>query len=364
MKNIIGIVLCLFFLMACKAETPAEKPERNSNPIEPTEKVEYSKEIDDSKETLTEELVNEVRPIAEDKKESSAEVNKESAISMPEKITETTHPESKKITENLIDHAEEQSESVPIVPQTEDQAVINKIEEKPTEVFIDEPQVEDLPKTTEYLALHDGWDALLSKYVSSNGEVDYEGFKNSKTELEVYLGLLSKNSPESSWSREKSMAYWINAYNAHTIHLIINNYPLQSITDLDGGNPWKVKRISIGDKEYSLNNIEHDILRPQFKDPRIHFAVNCAAKSCPKVHNQAWTETNLEFNLTKLTKEFVNNPKANTINNKSVALSKIFEWYKSDFDDLIGFLNKYSAVPVDKNASVTFQDYDWDLNSK
>ena len=89
---------------------------------------------------------------------------------------------------------------------------------------------------------------------------------------------------------QKKMAYWINVYNAFTIKMIVDNYPVSSITKLHGGKPWDVKWIELGEKKYSLNEIEHNILRPQFKDARIHFAVNCAAQSCPPILNKAWTE--------------------------------------------------------------------------
>lgn len=209
---------------------------------------------------------------------------------------------------------------------------------------------------------HHPWNVLLQKYVTTDGKVDYAGFKKDRVALEAYLKLLNDNIPKDEWSKAETMAFWINAYNAHTIDLIVKNYPLTSITDLDGGDPWKVKRISIGGKMYSLNNIEHDILRPTYKDARIHFAVNCAAKSCPKIYNQAWTESNLEANLEKLTKEFVNNTVENQITANKVNLSKIFEWYKSDFGDLISFLNKFSTIKISPKAVVTFNEYDWKLN--
>ena len=158
------------------------------------------------------------------------------------------------------------------------------------------------------------------------------------------------------------MAFWINAYNAFTVKLIVDNYPVASITKLDGGKPWDRKWIKIGDKTYSLNNIENDILRPQFKDARIHFAVNCAAQSCPPLLNKAWTADNLESNFEKQAKAFVNNPKFNTISAKNVKVSKIFDWYKADFGNLIDFLNKYASTNINGNAKVEYVEYDWALN--
>ena len=106
----------------------------------------------------------------------------------------------------------------------------------------------------------------------------------------------------------------------------------------------------------------HKILRPQFNDARIHFAVNCAAASCPPVLNRAWTASNLNSNLDKQTKLFINNAAFNNIDEKQVELSKIFEWYKEDFGDLITYINKYSNTKVKDNAKVSFREYDWALN--
>ena len=158
------------------------------------------------------------------------------------------------------------------------------------------------------------------------------------------------------------MAYWINAYNAFTVKLILKNYPISSITKLDSGKPWDVKWIKLGEKTYSLNNIEHDILRPTYKDARIHFAVNCAAKSCPPLLNKAWTANNLNATLDKQTKTFINNATFNEIGADVVKLSKIFEWYKVDFGDLIEYINKYSTVKVNQDATIEFVDYNWALN--
>lgn len=209
---------------------------------------------------------------------------------------------------------------------------------------------------------HEAWDALLKKYVSATGKVNYKGFKADKSKLEDYLKILSSNAPEESWSKAEEMAFWINAYNAFTIKLIVDNYPLSSINKLHGGKPWDQKWIKIGGKTYSLNNIENDILRPKFKDARIHFAVNCAAKSCPPLLNAAWTASNLNSNLDAQAKKFINNSAFNKLSEKKVEVSKIFDWYKEDFGDLPAFLNKYASTKVGAKAKVVFLEYDWSLN--
>lgn len=211
---------------------------------------------------------------------------------------------------------------------------------------------------------HGNWNDLLAKYVNSKGAVNYAGFKADKTKLQAYLAELTNNPPESSWTRNEKMAFWINAYNAYTVKLIVDNYPVKSITDLKGGKPWDVKWIKIGAKTYSLNNIENDILRPQYKDARIHFAVNCAAESCPPLLNQAWTSELLDVFFNKQAKAFINNPAYNKISANKVQVSKIFDWYKEDFGNLINYLNKFSTTKINAKAKVEFLEYDWALNKQ
>jgi hypothetical protein len=209
---------------------------------------------------------------------------------------------------------------------------------------------------------HEAWDVLLKKHVSATGQVNYKGIKAEKSKLEDYLKTLSTNAPEESWSKAEQMAFWINAYNAFTVKLIVDNYPTSSITKVDAGKPWDQKWIKIGSKTYTLNNIENDILRPQFKDARIHFAVNCAAKSCPPLLNAAWTAANLNANLDAQAKKFINNPAFNKLSEKKAEVSKIFEWYAADFGKLIDFLNKYATTKVSAKAKVSYLEYDWGLN--
>ncbi len=211
---------------------------------------------------------------------------------------------------------------------------------------------------------HTAWDQLLQKYVDKAGNVDYAELQKNKSSLERYLKNLQQNVPTTSWNKNEQLAYWINVYNTFTIKLIIDNYPLKSIKDLHNGNPWDIKWIKLGDKTYSLNNIENDIIRPKYKEPRIHFAVNCAAKSCPPLLNKAWTASNLETNLANQAQKFINNTKYNQISTSVVNISKIFDWYKEDFDDLINYLNQFSTTKINNTAKITFIAYDWALNKQ
>ncbi len=212
----------------------------------------------------------------------------------------------------------------------------------------------------EMIFSHQAFDDLLRKHVSSTGKVNYRGFKKDQAKLKGYLKQLEGQAVESGWSKNKKLAYWINAYNAYTIDMIVNNYPVKSITDLEGGKPWDKKFINLNGKTLSLNNIENDIIRPTFKDARIHFAVNCAAKSCPPLLNKAWTAGNLQSELEKRTKAFINDSSYNTISSGSATISKIFEWYAVDFGNLNEYLAKYSTVNGD--TKISYNEYDWSLN--
>jgi len=211
---------------------------------------------------------------------------------------------------------------------------------------------------------HTPWNTLLQKHVNAAGDVNYAAFKREETKLDAYLATLAAATPASDWGRKAAMAYWINAYNAFTIKRILNDYPLKSITDLDGGDPWKVKWIQLDGKTYSLNNIEHDILRPQYGDPRIHFAVNCAATSCPPIPNKAFTAANLNSLLQSRARSFIRNADYNLISGNEVKVSKIFDWYGKDFGDLRTYLNKYLPEALPAGAEIGFKEYDWALNEQ
>ncbi len=209
---------------------------------------------------------------------------------------------------------------------------------------------------------HQSFDSLLQKHVSDAGKVNYKGLKADKATLDAYCKMISENPVQETWAKEEKMAYWINAYNAFTLKLIVDNYPTKSILNFDGGKTWDVRRIKIGDKKYSLNNIENDILRPQFKDPRIHFAINCAAKSCPPLWNRAYTAENLEASLEARTRAFINDKNFNNLTSSRAQVSKVFDWYSADFGDLKKFLTQYSETKLKGSAAVVFNDYNWDLN--
>lgn len=216
------------------------------------------------------------------------------------------------------------------------------------------------------------YNELLSKYVSDKGNVNYTGFKQEKDKFQMYLDYLSSNKPDEGESDKIKLAYWINAYNAFTIKLIIDNYPIESITKLHpifyipGVNTvWHEKFFKIEGEEMSLDQIEHEILRKQFEEVRIHFAINCASKSCPQLRNEAYSANKLEEQLSDQTRKFLKDDSKNTLSENEVEISKIFSWFKGDFDSeggVISFMNKYSDVLVSADARVNYKHYDWRLN--
>jgi hypothetical protein len=231
-------------------------------------------------------------------------------------------------------------------------------------------KVGDYPSESQPIS-HELWDSLVQKYVSEDGKVNYKGFIQDSVLFNSYLSLLKNNHPnDKNWSKKEQLAYWINAYNAFTVKLIVDHYPVKSIKNIKNGLPfinsvWDIKFIKIEGATYDLNNLEHSILRSKFDEPRSHFAINCASVSCPNLRNEAYTAALLEDQLTEQAKLFLNNPVKNKISADKIELSKIFSWFRKDFKkkgSLIDFLNNYAPVKINKNAEIDYLDYDWNLN--
>lgn len=232
----------------------------------------------------------------------------------------------------------------------------------------------DAPTSTAAPVSHVIWDKLLKKHVNSSGFVDYAGFKQDQVELKKYLTLIEGNAPAKSWSNDERLAYWINAYNAFTIQLILDNADkgITSIKDIGSkikvpfvNTPWDVKFITIGGKKMDLNNIEHGIIRKEFDEPRIHFALVCAAKSCPPLRNEAFVASRLKKQLQEQGVKFINDASKNKITPNSAKVSKILDWYGGDFKkSKVDIINDYSKVKVNQNATISYMDYNWSLNGK
>lgn len=212
---------------------------------------------------------------------------------------------------------------------------------------------------------HSQWDVLLKKYVGTDGLVDYKGFLNDKEELEDYLEYLAQNPPDNSWRVQELLAYYINLYNAYTVNLILDNYPVKSIKDLN--RPWTSSFVRVGNEILTLGGVENSILR-KMDEPRIHFAINCASLSCPDLLNEAYQASTIEEQLDRVTHTFINGTK-NDLSDDTINISMIFKWYKKDFKvngqkDLIAYINQYTSTKINHNAKVAFKEYHWELNER
>ena len=215
---------------------------------------------------------------------------------------------------------------------------------------------------------------LLNKYVK-DGVVDYQGFKDEENKLDAYLKVLERTDT-TKLSRNEQLAFYINTYNATTIKFILSAYPgIKSIWDLGGrffNKPFDKKIVHIEGKTISLDDLEHGIIRARFKDPRVHFAVNCASKSCPPLMSEPYQGSTLDQQLTAATRAFLNNPGKNYLDGKKLYVSKIFKWFKKDFnDDVVGFFTRFADEALKRKLlanrdeiKVKYLDYDWSLNGK
>ena len=220
---------------------------------------------------------------------------------------------------------------------------------------------------------HSLWGELLTQH-NHNGRVDYKELQADEAKLNTYLGQLEKVDPK-TLERSDALAYYINLYNAWTVKLILSQYPnLKSIKDIGTllKSPWKIDLIPLNGKRVTLDHIEHEIIRPQFNDARIHFAVNCAALSCPPLWRAPFEGHTLDAQLEQATTQFINDPKSNYLKGDTLFISRIFKWFKKDFkNDVAGFIRRYAqgdlktALDTNKGTlSVKYSDYNWNLNKK
>ena len=219
-------------------------------------------------------------------------------------------------------------------------------------------------------------DAHLQEHESGINRFDYGGLKANaehRGKLSSYLLGLTGLDPR-RYSRNEQKAYWINLYNALTVDVIVGRYPVDSIRDIKSGlftpGPWKLELIAIGGRKLTLDDIEHGILRPIWRDPRIHYAVNCASMGCPNLAPEAYRSDNLERLLEKGARDYVNHPRGMSVQDGDLVLSSLYEWFKVDFGDtdagVFAHLRRYCTPD---NAEMLegrddFDDrYDWALNA-
>ena len=210
------------------------------------------------------------------------------------------------------------------------------------------------------------YNKLLAKYVTSGG-VKYAAWKNNPADLQGIQQVVDAIGQETvSGSKSERLAFYLNAYNAWILHEALGKYPTKSVKDLLF-TFFTGQRIKVGGEPMSFNHLEKDIIRPKFNESRIHFALNCASRSCPPLNPEAFRADKLDEQLEKLAVAFVNSPKGvdYSAEKKTAALSAIFNWYKDDFKAAggpVAFINKRRNPPLPDESRITYQSYDWSLN--
>lgn len=230
---------------------------------------------------------------------------------------------------------------------------------------------------------HSAWDRLLRTYVKPGADglnrVDYAAFKiGERKSLRAYIIYLESVDPQ-SLDRREQFALLVNLYNATTVAIVLEKYPVKSIKDISlgggllalvAGGPWKAKILEIKGIALSLDDIEHEILRPLFKDERVHYAVNCASIGCPNLQTEAFTGAKLDLQLDAAARAYVNHPRGVSVGHDGVMVSSIYRWFKTDFGGsdagVLNHLRAYAAPALEKKLeavkSIAGDSYDWRLN--
>lgn len=228
---------------------------------------------------------------------------------------------------------------------------------------------------------HSLFDEILKQYVDKEGMVDYVGLKASPEKLDQYLSILDQTNPALLGDSDR-LAFWLNVYNAYTLKLIINNYPIKSIRQAANGpfipkinTPWEVDLVKVGGKVYDLDHVEHKVIRKEFDDARVHFALVCAAMSCPKLRLESYRGDILDQQLHDQGVDFLNSNNKNRIekDGTQIRVSKIFKWFKGDFAKdgrtvqqfVAEFYEGELAEALSQNKlKVKYTSYDWSLNDR
>ncbi len=235
---------------------------------------------------------------------------------------------------------------------------------------------------------HSAWDKLLATYVQPGTDglnrVAYATFKaDGHKDLKSYISNLERVDP-GKLDRPEQFAFWANLYNAKTIDIILDHYPVKSIRDISldnslfgalkssvgAGGPWKTPVVTISGRQLSLDNIEHDIMRPVFSDPRVHYSVNCASYGCPNLAGDAFTGAGLEAQLDAGARSFINHPRGIEVKNGTVKASSIYNWFQKDFGGnaagVLAHARRYAdaelAAKLKNVTAIDSYDYDWSLN--
>ena len=227
---------------------------------------------------------------------------------------------------------------------------------------------------------HTAFSTLLAGYVTPSPDglnrVDYDRWRSNPDDrkaLDAYISGLEATAV-STLPRDERFAFWANLYNAVTVRLILDENPSRSIRQIRphpfAFGPWGAKRVTVEGKRLSLDNIEHDILRATFNDPRVHYALNCASIGCPDLGTRAWEAATLEEDLNSGARAYVNHPRGVTVTKKGLRISKIYNWFREDFGDstdgviehLLPYANDELKAAIRANPRIDGHQYNWDLN--
>lgn len=224
------------------------------------------------------------------------------------------------------------------------------------------------------------WDALLKRYVSlrPDGLAVFDYGAVTAADKKALKAVISEMAavPVSSHARPQQMAYWINLYNAVTVDVVLDHYPVKSIRDIDispgffSDGPWGKKLVTVEGEELSLNEIEHRILRPIWQDARVHYAVNCASVGCPNLAAEAYDGARIDAQLDAAARNYVNNPRGVTVKNGAIMVSSIYDWFYDDFGstdaDIVAHLKRYAepalTQQIEDIGTISDTKYDWSLN--
>jgi len=213
----------------------------------------------------------------------------------------------------------------------------------------------------------DSYNRLLAKYVTSGG-VKYAEWKANAADMQALQGVVDGIAKEnvSALGKQQQLAFYLNAYNAWILHEALGKYPTKSVKDALF-TFFTGRRITVAGQQTSFNALEKETIRSKFGEPRVHFALNCASRSCPPLNREAFSADKLDGQFEKLAKGYVNSDKGvrYSASTKTAELSKIFDWYKDDFKadgGPVAFINKRRSSPLPADAKITYQDYDWGLN--
>src|SRR5260221_584177 len=228
---------------------------------------------------------------------------------------------------------------------------------------------------TAFSFYHAAWDALLRKDVvviegGKASQVRYDGMARERAALQGYLAGVSKigETEFEAWPKAEQMAFLINAYNAYVVEKILTRYPdIRSIWDFGKlfGNPFKDEFFTLLGRRASLDFIEHGVLRKRYREPRVHFAVNCASVGCPMLREEAYVAARLDAQLEAQVLRFLSDRSRNRYAGGRLEVSKIFDWFKEDFEPLDAVFTRYAAAlgAPGRNPPLSFLDYDWSLNA-